>query len=195
MATKLQAARKAQGWSQMRLITELQRQAQKIKMPIAGRASLKTLVSRWENGHAVPDECYQRLLRAVFGAGNAELGFAASSSSIIADLASDQAPNDRGLTPTDPQIVEYLFAVLREHSRADNLIGPQFVLGSVLPQVATSASCCEMLPGGCESNSYKLRPAITSSLVGYGKTRDNQIRPWRRQIRHLATRIKPVTHA
>jgi tetratricopeptide (TPR) repeat protein len=135
MATKLQAARKAQGWSQMRLISELQRQAQKIRMPIAGQASLKTLVSRWENGHAVPDECYQRLLRAVFGAGNAELGFAASSSSIIANLANDQAPNDRGLTPTDPQIVEYLFAVLREHSRADNMIGPQFVLGSVLPQV------------------------------------------------------------
>jgi tetratricopeptide (TPR) repeat protein len=39
-------------------------------------ASLRTAVSRWENGHVIPDAHYRRLFREIYGLTDAELGFA-----------------------------------------------------------------------------------------------------------------------
>ena len=50
METRLQAARKARGWGQQRLITELERAARRRGVTLPGRDSLKAQVSRWENG-------------------------------------------------------------------------------------------------------------------------------------------------
>ncbi len=38
-------------------------------------ASLRTAVSRWENGHVIPDQHYRRLFRDIYGLTDAELGF------------------------------------------------------------------------------------------------------------------------
>jgi hypothetical protein len=43
---------------------------------VAGAASLKTLLSRWENGHAVPEPQYRALLGELYGRTPAELGIA-----------------------------------------------------------------------------------------------------------------------
>jgi transcriptional regulator with XRE-family HTH domain len=75
MSTRLRAARLARGWTQQRVVAEVSRLAAGRHEPIANRASLKTLLSRWENGRQVPDAVYQRLLREVFGLDDAELGF------------------------------------------------------------------------------------------------------------------------
>jgi hypothetical protein len=75
MRSKLIEARDTRGWSQTRLISELERRGRANGVPVMSRASLKTSLSRWENGHAVPDRQYRRLLREIYGLTDAELGF------------------------------------------------------------------------------------------------------------------------
>ena len=74
MTTPLQAARRARGWSQARMVWELMRLAERKKIGVASAASLKTQLSRWENGHVTPDY-YQALLCELLGATPGELGF------------------------------------------------------------------------------------------------------------------------
>jgi transcriptional regulator with XRE-family HTH domain len=75
MATPLQAVRHARGWSQARAVWEITRLARSKSIGIASSASLKTLLSRWENGHAVPEQFYRDLLCQLYNATPRELGF------------------------------------------------------------------------------------------------------------------------
>jgi transcriptional regulator with XRE-family HTH domain len=74
METQLKAARRARGWSQMRLLSELQRVAKFRGVAVPSRASLKTEISRWENGHVTPTEPYVGLLAEAYQLSPAELG-------------------------------------------------------------------------------------------------------------------------
>jgi len=74
MTTPLQAARRAQGWSQVRAVSELVRLAKWKEIHVASAASLKTQLSRWENGHVTPDY-YQALLCEIYKSTPGELGF------------------------------------------------------------------------------------------------------------------------
>jgi hypothetical protein len=99
MATPLQAARHARGWSQSRAIWELTRLAQHKRVKIASETSLKTLLSRWENGHAAPERFYQDLLCIVYKAAPRELGFGSQS------FPSDSQPEgDYDMTLLDKQV-------------------------------------------------------------------------------------------
>ena len=88
MTTPLQAARRAQGWSQVRAVSGLMNLARQKKIPVASAASLKIQLSRWENGHVTPDHYYQGLLCELYGSTPGELGFG------IQDL-SDFSSKDR----------------------------------------------------------------------------------------------------
>jgi transcriptional regulator with XRE-family HTH domain len=70
--TPLQAARREKGWSQGRTVWEITNLAAKKKMTVASARSLKTQLSRWENGHVTP-EYYRPLLRELFGLTKNEL--------------------------------------------------------------------------------------------------------------------------
>ena len=74
MTTPLQAARRARGWSQARMVWELMKLTERKKIGVASAASLKTQLSRWENGHVTPDY-YQALLCELLGATPGKLGF------------------------------------------------------------------------------------------------------------------------
>src|SRR5262245_33706555 len=75
--TLLQAARLAVGWKQSRVLTVLAAVAKRDGINIATPQSLKTMLSRWENGNGNPDELYQRLLCQVYERDADELGFGA----------------------------------------------------------------------------------------------------------------------
>ena len=75
MTTPLQAARRARGWSQVRMVSGLMKLAERKELPVASAAGLKTQLSRWENGHVTPDPYYQALLCELLGATPGELGF------------------------------------------------------------------------------------------------------------------------
>jgi transcriptional regulator with XRE-family HTH domain len=74
MTTPLQAARHAKGWSQSRAVWELMQLAKRKKINVASDRSLKTQLSRWENGHITPD-FYRPLLCELYNSTPAELGF------------------------------------------------------------------------------------------------------------------------
>lgn len=74
--TPLQDVRKQLGYSADAVITMLMARADRIGEQVATRASLKTKLSRWENGHEpVSGAGYQRLFRDIYGRTNEELGF------------------------------------------------------------------------------------------------------------------------
>jgi tetratricopeptide (TPR) repeat protein len=75
MLTSLQTVRRHLGYTAVQVIDLLNRRAHALNLPIATKVSLKTKLSRWENGKEQPSEIYQRLFREVYGRTNAELGF------------------------------------------------------------------------------------------------------------------------
>ena len=69
MMNALRQARIELGWSQSRLIAELQKQARSLGATLPSAKSLKTQVSRWENGHRTPDAFHQRLFAMAYRRG------------------------------------------------------------------------------------------------------------------------------
>lgn len=70
----LRAGRVARGWSQSEAARELVGLGRTRGVPVAATASLKSLLSRWENGHAVPEAHYRALLAELYGRTVEELG-------------------------------------------------------------------------------------------------------------------------
>ena len=71
--TPLRAARDAQGWSQTVAARALAGLARERGVPVASAASLKTLLSRWENGHATPEAPYRALLEELYAESGVDL--------------------------------------------------------------------------------------------------------------------------
>ena len=71
--TPLRAARDAQGWSQSVAARALAGLARQRGVPVASAASLKTLLSRWENGHATPEAPYRALLEELYAESGVDL--------------------------------------------------------------------------------------------------------------------------
>jgi transcriptional regulator with XRE-family HTH domain len=74
IVTALRLARTERSWSQSRVIAELQRYARSLGVTLPSPSSLKTELSRWENGHRAPDVFYQRLFEMVYDRSAADLG-------------------------------------------------------------------------------------------------------------------------
>jgi tetratricopeptide (TPR) repeat protein len=123
-ATPLQAARNALGWKQSRVLTELMAQAKADDVTIAGPASLKTMLSRWENGQGQPDTTYQRLFCRIYDRSADELGF----------IRDDTRHRGRVAPVLATETVEYFGTVLDQHIRADHLLGPQHLVDVVRVQ-------------------------------------------------------------
>ena len=127
-ATPLQRARLELGWKQSRVIALLTAEAQKQGIQIAAPASLKTMLSRWENGGGQPDSTYQRLFCAIYQRDEDDLGFTDATS------AGAGLP---AVAPTlDAETVDYFRAVFEQHVRADNLMGPHHLVDVVRAQAA-----------------------------------------------------------
>ncbi|MGH3903949.1 MAG: tetratricopeptide repeat protein [Pseudonocardiaceae bacterium] len=75
MPTPLQTVRRHLDYTAAQVIDLLTRRAAALNLPIATKTSLKTKLSRWENGKEQPSDLYRRLFREIYGRTNAELGF------------------------------------------------------------------------------------------------------------------------
>lgn len=71
--SRLRLAREARGWSQARLVHEIERRRAAMGMSTATRASLKVYVSEWENERRSIGDEYRSVLRSIFGLTNGEL--------------------------------------------------------------------------------------------------------------------------
>jgi ATP/maltotriose-dependent transcriptional regulator MalT len=84
--TALQAVRRELGYSTATVITLMNQRARTHNIAIMSAASLKTKLSRWENGHeAVGLPEYRRLFREIYGRTDAELGFPTNDTPTPAD--------------------------------------------------------------------------------------------------------------
>jgi hypothetical protein len=73
-AQVLRHARRRRGWSQPRLAAEMHRVARACQRVLPGAESLKTMISRWENGHRVPDTYNREVLCVALGIPVSALG-------------------------------------------------------------------------------------------------------------------------
>ncbi|MGW6569934.1 XRE family transcriptional regulator [Streptomyces sp. NPDC054975] len=89
MAKGLRTVRTARGWSQDRLIYEMQRFAEQRLLDIASAASLKTYISEWENGRRAITDRYAVILRPLLGVTDDELRGEASAPEQQADGYAD----------------------------------------------------------------------------------------------------------
>lgn len=121
MASELRDARLRRGWSQTRLVLELQAAAARRGTELPETSVLKTQISRWENGHRVPDEFYRRLLQDAFGLTAPELGFVSDDRPIGSD-----STLPAGMV--GPDLLDHLQASLTHLASLDATTGPQAVL-------------------------------------------------------------------
>ncbi|MEU5774287.1 helix-turn-helix transcriptional regulator [Streptomyces venezuelae] len=73
MSTGLRDARKARGWSQERLVREIEQYARHHVTDVASTASLRVYVSEWENGKRSMSDRYAVMLRQLLGVTDGEL--------------------------------------------------------------------------------------------------------------------------
>ncbi|GAA1031455.1 hypothetical protein GCM10009557_26880 [Virgisporangium ochraceum] len=71
--SRLRSAREARGWSQLRLVREIERRLRAAGTLSVTPASLKVYVSEWENGRRSIGADYRAVLRGIFGLTDAEL--------------------------------------------------------------------------------------------------------------------------
>ena len=132
MASRIKAARQERGWSQSRLIAEMEVAASRQGVTLPSRETLKSRVSRWENNHARPDDFYRQLLREALGLDDRELGYA------------ETAPPDPGATAAEElasrinlatQADDTLLGALKHQTEAVRLQDRQYGAGSLLEQM------------------------------------------------------------
>lgn len=116
----LRGARAARGWSQTDAARALRELAGRRGGPEASAASLKTQLSRWENGHARPEPEYRSLLAELYGRTAGELGLAPVSepdgwARLRAELA--------GAAAADGTVVQQWAVQLAAAHRIDDELG------------------------------------------------------------------------
>ena len=114
--TRLQAARLERNWKQSHVLAELRRLAQRYRFPIAEGASLKTMLSRWENGHSGIGVDYRRLLCEIYGKDDAELGFTDQQGVSPSDPAEELRQRLAAAASVNPGLVQ-LLAAQTDHLR------------------------------------------------------------------------------
>ena len=123
--TKLQLARAEAGMSQGAVIATMRRYAEQLRIKLPGDASLKTMLSRWENARAprmTADN--RRLLRMVYRKTDDELGVIPAEPDLQRQVVHASAPVTR-------ETLEYFDILFNVHTGADNAMGPHHVIGIV----------------------------------------------------------------
>ena len=133
MSALLRSARSSRGWSSAQLRDKLRRAAARLEVPLASDASLRVLISRWENGHATPDPVNRLLLQDVFNLDAAALGLVdggvepSNVTGVVAHIAQRADPS--------AVVVNYFEQQLVAHAQIDNLTGPNFAFCAAIGQL------------------------------------------------------------
>ncbi|MGH3673169.1 MAG: tetratricopeptide repeat protein [Pseudonocardiaceae bacterium] len=156
MVTSLQAVRRQLGYTGAQVIDLLTRRADTLNLPVANKASLKTKLSRWENGKEQPSQTYRRLFREIYGRTGAELGFPDEPEE---DLEAAELRNRLALARTvDAETVE-VFRHQIDHARhIDRRFGALTQLDTLRTQIDQVQQLLTYRAG-------PQRPALAGALV------------------------------
>lgn len=146
----IRSARKARGWSQTRLLGALRSQAALEHVTLMRPDSLRVALSRWENGHLVPDAVHTRLLCNVL------------------ELSPDSRPVSAGQVeePCD----DSLFGVLAYHTNSLRLLDRRLGAPFVRTQTAGYVSALEIMwtsSSGGDRRIVALAQADTAALAAW----------------------------
>jgi len=160
MKTKLQAARVARSWTQSELMDELEAVAKRLRRDLPGRDSLKTQISYFENGRRSVGPEYQLLLREVYQATNAELGFP-DESPVLSQVLELPAPSTVAViqalpNPANPAIISYLQSVFVQHCIAEPVVGPRFLVPPVQSQMPLIEQLCQTARGSLREDALRV---------------------------------------
>jgi tetratricopeptide (TPR) repeat protein len=118
--TRLQAVRRHLGYKADDVIKMLLRRADTLAIPVMSATSLKTKLSRWENGREAVSQPYRRLFRDVYGRTNDELGFPEEESNDEADELISRLAQARSL---DAETVEIFRRQIDQARHVDRRFG------------------------------------------------------------------------
>lgn len=148
----LRDTRKARGWGQLRLVSELRRCATRHGKTLPSDASVKRRIASWENDHSVPDEFYVPLICEALSVDPAELGLGSATG------------QDSGLLETRyPPTPEEAFRAVDQLWRAD-LHGFEPLLLSEASQHAWSEASLRWLVA--PEPSFPCAPGASGVCVG-----------------------------
>ena len=136
MSSRIREARRERGWSQQRLIAEMERVAGRHGGALPGRDTLKSRISRWENCHANPDDFYRQLLREAFGLDDHELGFVETSREQVVTAVDELRAHLVTARAPDPVLLEALAAQTEAIRRQDRQYGAGPLLEQMRAHVA-----------------------------------------------------------
>jgi len=184
--TKLQAVRRELGYSTGTVLRLLAERAAARNVAIMTPASLKTKLSRWENGHeAVGLADYRRLFREVYGRTNAELGFpdegAGPAEELRARLATARS--------VDAASVEAFRSVLDHVRRLDRQFGAVAQLDQLRAHIAQVEGLLTHAPADSRRAALAGTLAEAAALAGWqALDRADLDQAWQRheQAKHAA---------
>jgi transcriptional regulator with XRE-family HTH domain len=169
MRSRLSSAREQLGWSQTRLLSELERRGRATGFMVMARSSLKTALSRWENGHVIPDRHYRKLFREIFGLTDAELGFV-TEPTLNADLAeADLELRGRiaAAARVDGSMVEILQAQTDNIRRLDRRLGAPVLLDQMTAHISTLRQLLSHAVLDCTRQPIAATLADAAALAGW----------------------------
>ncbi|NJP90057.1 MULTISPECIES: hypothetical protein [Nonomuraea] len=128
----LKQARKQHGWSQEQAIVRFEQIGRRLEIDIPSRSSLRTLFSMFENNRRDVPESYRQIFCELYRASDTDLGFTAQTEVIMA-APTTLPPALPGAA--SPEVITYLTNILAEHTRADALLGPLYLVPTVQAQL------------------------------------------------------------
>src|ERR1700758_3412904 len=143
MQTPLRDARVARGWSQARALKALEDDAARRRIAIANRSSLKTMLSRWENGHLVPDEPYRLLWQSVYDLTGEQLGFTAVSAVGVQPIQGSAFSS----SSVGPEVLAGFQSLLAQYVSVDAVSGTRLILGAVQAHLVQLEELCGVASG------------------------------------------------
>lgn len=154
--TPLRRTRSEFGWKVPRLIAALRRCAPQAGMTLGSDKSLKTTISRHENGRVIPGEEWRKLYRLVYGRTDEELGFATSAAASSAFLPVGDL--ERRLA-TARRVDMSLVDEMRQQVHHVRLLDRRLGAPSLLEQTrSVMATLTELI-------SYSLKPSVRQALA------------------------------
>jgi len=144
IGTRIKLYRTAAGMSQVQLAIAIERAARRASevthrnVGVPGRASLKTEISQWENGHRVPGDFHRRLLAAALNVPQAELfGTPAMTVTPLDEAAEELRFRILAAGAIDAATVDLLNGQTHQLRLMDRQLGGREVLGQLRSHVET----------------------------------------------------------
>lgn len=145
--TLLADARRARGWSQAKAIKALEQEAAARRLPVASTASLKTMLSRWENGSPC-DAHYQQLWQWVYRLSAGQLGFARHGLSPGTSVGTRAFPT----ASIGSDVLDLLRTTLDKFTAIDSTNGSSLILPLLETNLAMIEDLCHRARGSVRTD-------------------------------------------